>query len=1234
MKRRIFSLLLVCALLVTLLPGFAKNASAATQSSYAPYAMIEYGYSANVTCGTIRYVSQVSSDSYFYSKYWPTSNFGYYVGPSVECGTASMSMALSYVGVNKTANDILSANNGGTVFTTSWGDASYRSVSASNLSGAMDNYINGNGKYTPPVIHIPGYSAAGHYVVVAGRISSNTYQILDPWQRALTTMTVNGSSATYTVYGSTIYDTIDQIHQWYNPNASLDYASSCDSYASHCQVKVTASTPINSQPCSTSSGNGSTTLETAAVGNVYTATKLYKNDAGNLWYRVTARNGNVGYLYAGHCSYIDDITSDITLSGASTPSGHVAGSIFVVNGTIKSSYNLISSAAVYVHSGFGTSGAKVTGSSANVSGTSYTLVNSTIDYNTAFDALASGKYTYAVYASYQNYYASDAKTLKSNTGTLTLMDEYFVVIPSSVSQSTCTHANTTTTIQNATCTSGGITVTACSKCGKVTENTVATLGHAYGGWITTNATCTVDGYKTRSCANCGKTETEVIPSTGHSYSVTHQDANCENYETFHYSCSNCGDSYSITAEDLAKTWSETKPQGIDDSRIETKTQYRYADCTSTSWVETGHKTVTYVNTWASGFNTAHSTYAQYNRKSEKVTASETANAKTVVNSDKKVGYLWYHWCSTSVTSSWAYQTGSYNTFHVYYDTNDPSNYDCDTYDYSYKTAHSSCSNSQWWFPVEVYQQDYTTYAKTYDGKQWGNWSDWSDTAHTPVENIRKVESRTMYRLKDAELGDHVWANGTCSVCGEVCTHPSYTNNACTVCGKTKPAENQDFYLFGFINGANYGCEGDYQNLGQYKFVDGKLTARFNQTSYVAVKTGDNQNWYMTDGYPGNYITSATLYNTSKLGTNADKLYVPANVTVTFTLVDNGNDTYTLSYAAAPVETPTITLKYPTLSFEGEVFYNVYYTVSNASVNVEDMGLLTWYNRPANTASATYETAEEIIPGATYNASANMYMVRSQGVPAKMLGDNMYIRVYAKLSDGTYAYSPVTYYSAKAYAADILNNSSNPDMKSLVVAMLNYGAAAQVHFNHNVNTLMNADLTAAQKALAKDFSNSMISTVVTPDSAKTVNFKSNGGFSNGYPSVSFDGAFSINYYLTPKKAVESGITLYCWDLATYNSVSTLTETNATTKVTMATASTPAEYFANYTGIAAKQIDETVFVAGVYTSGGVRYSSPVLCYSLSAYCADQIAKGSATMQDFAKATVVYGDAAKTYFANLNG
>ena len=54
----------------------------------------------------------------------------------------------------------------------------------------------------------------------------------------------------------------------------------------------------------------------------------------------------------------------------------------------------------------------------------------------------------------------------------------------------------------------------------------------------------------------------------------------------------------------------------------------------------------------------------------------------------------------------------------------------------------------------------------------------------------------------------------------------------------------DYYLVGYINGANYGWEEDGANLGQYKFADGKLTATFTSDSYVFVKTGDNANWYL------------------------------------------------------------------------------------------------------------------------------------------------------------------------------------------------------------------------------------------------------------------------------------------------------------------------------------------------------------------------------------------------------
>ncbi|MDD6989247.1 alpha-amylase family glycosyl hydrolase [Ruminococcus sp.] len=135
------------------------------------------------------------------------------------------------------------------------------------------------------------------------------------------------------------------------------------------------------------------------------------------------------------------------------------------------------------------------------------------------------------------------------------------------------------------------------------------------------------------------------------------------------------------------------------------------------------------------------------------------------------------------------------------------------------------------------------------------------------------------------------------------TEPEPTATVVTEPETTNPPLSKDYYLFGYINGANYGCEEDYENLGDYKFVDGKVTVNFDQTSYVGVKTPDNE-WFMTDDWQG-AVTEVTLYNTKDLGTTANKLMVPAGESV-LTLVENADGTLTLSYEliSEPVTTPT------------------------------------------------------------------------------------------------------------------------------------------------------------------------------------------------------------------------------------------------------------------------------------------------------------------------------------------
>ena len=117
-------------------------------------------------------------------------------------------------------------------------------------------------------------------------------------------------------------------------------------------------------------------------------------------------------------------------------------------------------------------------------------------------------------------------------------------------------------------------------------------------------------------------------------------------------------------------------------------------------------------------------------------------------------------------------------------------------------------------------------------------------------------------------------------------------------GDVTPAAT-DYYLIGYINGANYGCEEDGDNMGVYKFKDGKLTTTFAMDSYVFIKTAGNASWYMFDGYCS--AQTGTLYNTANGIAEPDKMFVPGGVEINFTLTPGSNDTLTLSYTTNTCE---------------------------------------------------------------------------------------------------------------------------------------------------------------------------------------------------------------------------------------------------------------------------------------------------------------------------------------------
>lgn len=357
----------------------------------------------------------------------------------------------------------------------------------------------------------------------------------------------------------------------------------------------------------------------------------------------------------------------------------------------------------------------------------------------------------------------------------------------------------------------------------------------------------------------------------HHYSAEVFDATCVSMGYTIYICDSCGYSYTVYDGEYSE-WSDTKPSGVDEDLIETKTQYRYADKEITTsyepslsgwtqvgeeWQQSGTGSVTYVKSWPSGFDTVHSLYSTYNKSPK--SNSETTTDKTTINSDNVTGYLYYHWCRGTYTAgpidrgSKATKQSPHVVFHAFYSTTNPSTLNAaPDKDGSYRYENGNCcKDTYWYFYTPVNTQTYTTYRKLFTHERWGEWSDWSDTAFT-ASDTRIIDTRTMYRAVIGELGEHSWDDGvvtvepteesegeiryTCHVCGAyeteilpalehehryepvitapICTDQGYTTYTCR-CG--------DSYVSDYINPLGHDWDDGVVTVEPTEDSEGQIT---------------------------------------------------------------------------------------------------------------------------------------------------------------------------------------------------------------------------------------------------------------------------------------------------------------------------------------------------------------------------------------------------------------------------
>lgn len=399
--KKLLSLLLVMVLSLTAIVVLLNP----IEAEAAPYSNIEMNYSETVKSGTIRYISQIPTNTYFNSKYWPSSAFGGYTSSWNECGTSCISMALSYLGLNYTPKKILEANNGYTYFD-GWKGATYCTYSASNLSTAIDKYLNGNGQYSPVVVHLDyGSTGNGHYVMIIDKVSSNVYKFVDPADSTVREYTINGTSINYKGYSNKI----DQVCQWYNKDSiicscdefegigvctncgkTFDWKNTFVSKESGVYIVKNGFYPYFEAPYYASEKDGYYLEQ----GTTVFVTGTYTNAHNELWYHVIYAPDASGYIHSQYLEFEKYFDLEVTCDGF-TPGEDESlytGFGYPVWGSVSSNYPLKSVEARL-------DGVKyATWIAPNETTTKFEINPTEINQSLKFGSLSAGKHTVTLIA--------------------------------------------------------------------------------------------------------------------------------------------------------------------------------------------------------------------------------------------------------------------------------------------------------------------------------------------------------------------------------------------------------------------------------------------------------------------------------------------------------------------------------------------------------------------------------------------------------------------------------------------------------------------------------------------------------------------------------------------------------------------------------------------------------------------------------------------------------------------
>lgn len=240
-----------------------------------------------------------------------------------------------------------------------------------------------------------------------------------------------------------------------------------------------------------------------------------------------------------------------------------------------------------------------------------------------------------------------------------------------------------------------------------------------------------------------------------------------------------------------------------------------------------------------------------------------------------------------------------------------------------------------------------------------------------------------------------------------------------------------------------------------------------------------------------------------------------------------------------------------------------------------------------------------------------------GIAAKEMGSLVTATVHGT-KDGTEYAGKSLKYSVKQYAYNKLKaDTTDAKFKTMLVDMLNYGAAAQEYWGYNPKNLVNAELTDAQKAYATQ-------NVPTLTDNRAVSGMANGLELKGI-TLLMQEKIAIKYYFTHKN--------YTGKMSDLTMKVTYVDSNGQTQTCEITGDKFTTNGDNYAVVFDKlnptQL-HTVCTAEVFDKDGKKVSQTVT-YSAESYAARKLADGN-TNEKFAKLLsemMKYGDSSAKYF-----